>query len=55
MRYTLQSKAADTSKTLMVPEIFILRISDWFCLKIHNLPFIHAKFQSASYSGLASS
>ena len=51
---TLQSKATDTSKTFMVPKVFILRNLDWFCLKAHNLPFIHAKFQSTGFSGLAS-
>ena len=34
--------------------LFILRNLDWFCLKAHNLPFVHAKFQSTGFSGLAS-
>ena len=51
---TLQSKATDTSKTFMVPKVFILRNLDWFCLKAHYLPFVHAKIQSTGFSGLAS-
>ena len=51
---TLQSKATDTSKTFIVPKVFIFENSDWFCLKAHYLPFIHAKFHSSGSSGLAS-
>ena len=51
---TLQSKATDTSKTYIVPKVFILRNMNWFCLKAHYLPFVHAKFQSTGFNGLAS-
>ena len=51
---TLQSKATDTSKTFIVPKVFTFENSDWFCLKAHYLPFIHAKFHSSGLSGLAS-
>ena len=50
---TLQSKATDTSKTFMMSKVFILKNSDWFCLKGNNLPLIHVKFQSTGLSGLA--
>ena len=51
---TLCSKASDTSKTFIVPKVFILRNSDWFHLKAYNLPFIHAKFHSTGSSSSAS-
>ena len=51
---TLCSKASDTSKSFIVPEVFILRNSDWFHLKAYNLPFIHAKFHSTGSSSSAS-
>ena len=41
---TLSSKASVTGKTFVVPKIFILRNSEWFCLSVHNLRLIHAKF-----------
>ena len=49
---TLLSKATVTSKTFIVPKVF--RNPDWFCLKIHNLPFIHAKCQCSGSSSLNS-
>ena len=49
-RPTLKSKATDTSKTFIVPKIFIFRNSDWFCLKAHYLPFIYTKFHSTGSS-----
>ena len=51
---TLQSKATDTSKTFIVLKVFTYENSDWFCLKAHYLPFIHAKFHSSGSSGLVS-
>ena len=51
---TLQSKGTVTSKTFMVPKVFILRNLHRLCLKAHYLPFIHAKFHSSGLSGLAS-
>ena len=50
---TLQSKATDTSKTFIVPKVFIYDNSDWICVKAHCIPFIHAKFHSSGSNGLA--
>ena len=50
---TLSSKASVTSKTFVAPKVFILRNSDWLCLRAHNLRLIHAKFHCASLRGLA--
>ena len=50
---TLLSKATGTSKTFIVPKVFIFKNPDWFCLKAHNLPFIHAEFHSSGSSSLA--
>ena len=51
---TLFSKATETSETFIVPKVFTFGYPDWFCLKAHDLPFIHAKFHSSSSSSLAS-
>ena len=51
---TLLSKASGTSKTLIVSKVFIFRNPAWICLKVHNLPFVHAKFYCSSFSSLAS-
>ena len=48
---TLCSKASDTSKTFIAPKVFILRNLDWFCLKAHKLPLIHAKIHGTGPSG----
>ena len=51
---TLLSKATVTSKTFIVPKVFIFRHPGWSCLKAYNLPFVHAKFQCSGSSSLAS-
>ena len=45
---TLKSKATDTSKTFIMLKVFTFENLDWFCLKAHYLPFIHAKVHSSS-------
>ena len=51
---TLCSKVSDTSKTFIVPKVFILGNLDWFHLEAYNLPFIHAKFHNTRSSSSAS-
>ena len=52
-KYTLSSKATDTSKRCIVSKRFIFQNSDFFYLKAYYLRLFHAKFHHLLSSSLA--